>query len=175
MISYIHDPKLRDVYIEIMREVLLSMDRNGQKDWDKYFLGIAEAASKKSRDPSTKVGAVIVRPNKSICSTGFNGFPRKMRDDPELYADRETKYKRIIHGEMNALIFAGEDITGYTLYTWPFPPCDRCALHMAQAGIKRVVAPKPTEEQLSRWKTSFEDAQSYFDEAGVILYLVNGE
>lgn len=135
--------------------------------WDNRFLKLAELISTWSKDPSTKVGAVIVRPDKSIASTGFNGFPQGMSDAESLYNDRETKYSRVIHGEMNALLFAKEPIKGYTLYTWPFLSCDRCAVVMIQAGIKRVVAPMPTPEILARWRDALERTRSYFKEANV--------
>lgn len=93
--------------------------------WDKRFLEMAKMVSSWSKDPSTQVGAVIVRPDKSVCSVGFNGFPQRMDDLPGLYAIREEKYSRIIHAEINALNFANEKMAGYTLYTYPFLTCDR--------------------------------------------------
>lgn len=136
--------------------------------WDLWYLGMAEHASTKSKDPSTKTGAVIVRPDKSICSIGFNGFPQKMPDDPELYANREEKYSRIVHCEMNALIFSrDQSLIGYTLYTYPFISCDRCFVCMAQAGIIRFVAPKATPDQLTRWGDAFEKVRMYATEMDV--------
>ena len=109
--------------------------------WDKYFLLIAEEAAQLSKDPSTKCGAVIVDSMKRILSTGFNGFPRHLDDDPKLYADREVKYRRVVHAEMNAVVFARRELLGCTLYTIPFLPCERCAPIIIQAGIRRIVAP----------------------------------
>lgn len=139
------------------------------ESWDQFFLGLAKYVSQKSKDPSTKVGAVIVRPDKSVCSVGFNGFPQQMPDSPELYANREEKYSRIIHGEVNALRFAREEVRGYTLYTVPFMPCDRCFVQMIQAGITRFVFPKATEDQLVRWGAAFDRVKKYADECGVEL------
>lgn len=138
--------------------------------WDRRYLEMARFVSTWSYDPSTKTGAVIVRPNKSVASVGFNGFPRKMRDDPELYANREEKYSRIIHCEMNAMMYATDiSLEGYTLYTWPFLSCDRCFSHMVQKGIVRFVAPTATEEQLTRWGAAFDVVRSRAKEAGVEL------
>src|SRR4051812_43949974 len=98
--------------------------------WDRRFLQMARLVASWSKDPSTKCGAVIVRPDKTVASVGFNGFPKGTNDDDELYADRETKYSRVVHAEQNALIFAREPLDGYTMYTWPQgfgPTCDRCA------------------------------------------------
>lgn len=138
--------------------------------WDIRFLNMARLISEWSRDPSTKTGAVIVRPNRSVASVGFNGFPQNMPDDPELYANREEKYSRIIHCEMNALMFLrDESVQGYTLYTWPFMSCDRCFVHCAQAGIIRFVAPEATAEQLTRWGTAFDRVRGYAKETGLEL------
>ena len=135
--------------------------------WDIFFLNMAKFVSTKSKDPSTRIGAVIVRPDRSVCSVGFNGFPRGMKDDPALYADREKKYSRIVHCEMNALLLShDEQVKCYTLYTWPFSSCDRCAVHLIQAGIQRFVFPAITTEKSSRWGHSSALAQDYMREAG---------
>lgn len=136
--------------------------------WDIHYLGMAEYVSRPSKDPSTKTGAVIVRPDKSVCSTGFNGFPQNMPDSPELYANREEKYSRVVHCEVNAQIFSRDpDLRGYTLYTWPFASCDRCVVQMLQAGISRFVWPEPDAEKLARWAEAFVRTKRYLDEAGV--------
>lgn len=137
---------------------------------DLHFLRMAQLVSERSKDPSTKTGAVIVAPTGEVVSTGFNGFPRGMPDLPELYADREEKYSRIVHCEMNALIFARRDLTGATLYTWPFMSCDRCAVHMLQAGIRRFVAPKSDNP---RWQAAFARVRKYFAECGAELIEVD--
>jgi len=138
-----------------------------QKKWDLRFIKQAELISTYSKDPSTQTGAVIVRPDKTIASMGFNGFPRNMKDDKELYNDRPTKYQRIIHCEMNAIINSKEDLNGYTLYTWPFLTCDRCAIHVIQTGISEVVAPKCPSDKESRWEEKFKASRDFYKEAGV--------
>jgi dCMP deaminase len=136
-----------------------------QREWDIWYLNMARYVATKSKDPSTQAGAVIVRPDNSLCSIGFNGFPKGMSDDPALYADREKKYSRTVHCEMNAEIFTQERIKGYTLYTWPFSSCDRCAVSMIQAGIKRYVFPEMPPEKASRWDAVMKLAQDYMREA----------
>ncbi len=139
--------------------------------WDVRFLNLAYEIATWSKDPSTKVGAIIVRPDKTISSLGYNGFPRNMSDFTSYLDNREEKYSRIIHGEMNALINAKENVTGFTLYTVPLMPCDRCFVVMAQAGIVRFVAPEPSLEQLSRWGASFDRTIKYAAEMGLELVL----
>jgi len=132
---------------------------------------MAKLVSTWSKDPSTQTGAVIVRPDKRVASVGFNGFPRAMPDAEEHYNNREEKYSRIIHCEMNASMFA-HDVTlkGYTLYTYPFLSCDRCYVHMLANGITRFVAPKCPPELEARWGDAFERVRGYADESqGIII------
>lgn len=136
---------------------------------EKYFLKLAESIASASKDPSTKVGAVIIRPDRSIVSTGYNGFPRQMKDLPDRYNDKEDKLSRIIHAEMNALLFAKEELKECTLYSWPFLTCDRCAVHVIQSGIIRVVAPVCPPELTDRWGKYHQKAKDYYLECGVIV------
>lgn len=142
--------------------------------WDLRFLDMAKLAASWSKDPSTQTGAVITRPNRSVASVGFNGFPQKMPDDPALYANRDEKYSRIVHCEMNAREFANEPLTDYTLYTYPFISCDRCFVHMAQAGIVRFVAPCATPEQLTRWGVAFDRVRGYAKDMGLEIIEIEG-
>lgn len=136
------------------------------KKWDRRFLDLAALVGTWSKDPSTQVGAVIVAPTKQIVSVGFNGFPQGMEDRDEWYANREEKYSRIIHAEINALVFAGKVPEGSTLYTSPLLSCDRCVVQMLQAGIKRFVAPAPSDAALERWGSAFERTRRYILETG---------
>jgi dCMP deaminase len=137
--------------------------------WDERFLRLAAFVAQWSKDPSTKTGAVIVRPNRTVASLGYNGFPRNVYDSPALLADRDEKLARIIHAEMNAVLNAAEPVRGYTLYNWPWMPCGKCAAHMIQAGISRIVAPPPDEERKRRWAQEFTVARGLLAEAGVDL------
>jgi dCMP deaminase len=131
--------------------------------WDLRYLELAMTVSTWSKDPSTQTGAVLVRDHR-VLGLGYNGFPRLMPDLPELYADREEKYSRIVHCEVNALINAAQSVEGSTLYTWPFLSCDRCCVQMLQAGVLRFVAPRPTASQLERWGAAFERTKLYISE-----------
>jgi dCMP deaminase len=139
-------------------------------NWDIRYLQLAKLVSTWSKDPSTKTGAVIVRPDMTVAGIGFNGFPKGMPDSPELYANREEKYSRVVHCEVNAMIFANGSIRGCTLYTWPFLSCDRCGVQMLQAGIIRFVCPEATEDQLTRWGSAFEKVRKYIWESGATSY-----
>jgi dCMP deaminase len=117
--------------------------------WDLRFLRLAKEIASRSKDPSTKVGAVIVGADRHVVSTGYNGFPKGMDDDPRHYDNRETKLERIIHAEMNALIRANG--AGHTIYTWPLASCPRCAVHLIQGGIRRFVSVTQTPKIAERW------------------------
>lgn len=141
--------------------------------WDERFLRAAEEVASWSKDPSTKVGCVIVDPElQRRVGEGFNGFPRFMSDAKELYEDRDVKYSRTLHAELNAVLFS-KKTEGCTAYV-THPPCTNCALILIQSGINRVVCKSPSEDLLSRWRSSLDAARGYFMEAEVEFELVDG-
>jgi dCMP deaminase len=131
--------------------------------WDVRFLELARFVSNWSLDPSTKVGAVISDKHNRVVSIGYNGFPKGIKDDERLN-DRETKYKIIVHGEINAITFANRNLENCTLYTYPFEPCPRCAGIIIQSGIKRIVAPI---NKIDRWENDFKLSRQLFSEANI--------
>ena len=132
--------------------------------WDERFLDLAAHVGSWSKDPSTRVGAVIVRPDRTIASVGYNGFPRGVDD---TYGTRDDKLLRTVHAEMNAILSANEKLTGCTVYVYPLCPCSNCAAAIIQAGITTVVHPlhKPRAE----WEASFMASADMFMQAGVRL------
>ncbi len=136
--------------------------------WDGRFLNLAKHISEWSKDPSTKVGCVVVGIDREIRSTGFNGFPRGIEDSMDRLEDREQKYPLICHAEENAIMHAArigislKDCFAYV--TWP--PCSRCARSLIQAGVNEVVFPSDSEIP-ERWKDDFEIAIGMMEEAGV--------
>ena len=140
-------------------------------NWDKRFLELAEHVAQWSKDPSTKVGAVIVDSKKRVVSLGYNGFPRGVHDCRDNLNNRDQKYKRVIHAEPNAILFAQKDLTDCSIYTWPFQPCSACTTLIIQSCIKRVVAPAASDELRGRWKESMAIAEEMFKEAGVKLII----
>jgi dCMP deaminase len=136
-------------------------------NWDKRFLDLAEHVSSWSKDPSTKVGAVIVNQDKQVLSLGYNGFPRGVEDLEERYKDRPTKYLFVAHAERNALDNAFTDTRGATLYT-TLCPCNECSKSIIQKGIKRVVTNQMLDKDQSV-RLNFEVSLAMFKEAGVDL------
>lgn len=141
--------------------------------WDRRFLEMSYLIGTWSKDPSTQCGAVIVGPDHSVISIGFNGFPKGMKDDLELYVDREVKLSRMIHAEMNAVLHTKDLPKGCTLYTTPILPCDRCVVHMLQAGIRRFVSYKISDSGArERWARSLELTQQYIAELSGEVILI---
>lgn len=144
-------------------------------DWDGYFLNIAEVVRGKSKDPSTKIGAVIVGPENQILSTGFNGFPRGVDETLLVRWERPAKYDYVEHAERNAIYNAarhGIALRGCTLYFVgmgpPTTPCTDCARATIQSGITRVVS-RPFKELPEHWFDNLQRAAIMLDEAGVEL------
>lgn len=138
--------------------------------WDIFYLQMCVFVSGKSKDPSTKVGAVIVRPDRTVASIGFNGFPRGVKDLAERLNNREQKYPRIVHAEMNAILSAREPLLGYSLYVSPISPCATCAGAIIQSGIKKVFAVM-SPSALENWTASAAISNEMFDEAGVFIHV----
>jgi len=143
-------------------------------NWDIRFLELAKHISSWSKDPSTKVGCIIVGSDREIRSTGFNGFPRGIEDSEERLTNREFKYPFICHAEENAIMHAArigvslKDCTAFV--TWP--PCTRCTRSLIQAGVREVVYPSGLEIP-ERWRADFEMGQQMFLEADVKVRDVN--
>ena len=118
--------------------------RENYISWDEYFMGIALLSAKRSKDPSTQVGACIVSDDNKIMSVGYNGFPRGCSDDEypwERSADcsNDTKYPFVCHAELNAILNSGgHNLSGSRIYVALFP-CNECAKAIIQAGIKTIV------------------------------------
>jgi dCMP deaminase len=136
--------------------------------WDRRFLDLAKLVSGWSKDPSTKVAAVIVRPDRTIASIGYNGFPRGVLDHEDRYADRDQKYAMVVHAENNALLNSRESLEGCTLYVTPLPPCTQCAAAIIQRGISRVVIDQKKDVP-ENWKKQFEISSTMFQEAGIAV------
>lgn len=129
---------------------------------------MAKHVAKLSKDPSTKVGAVIFDPKRRLVSAGYNGFARGVKDTPDRLKDRNTKYRLTIHAETNAIMFATGPTDNCTLVA-THPCCSQCAAMVIQAGIKHVVWPKPSKDFMTRWADDYAFTLAQFGEAGVIV------
>lgn len=142
-------------------------------DWNQRFYDLAFNVSTWSKDPNTKVGAVIVNDSKQVLGIGYNGFPRGINDDPELYKDRVKKHSLVVHAERNALDNSFTDVSGATMYVTLFP-CNECAKGLVQKGIRRVVTPRPDPSK-SYIQDEVNHQAAYFllESAGIEIVYIN--
>lgn len=142
------------------------------KDWDEYYARMCVLASQKSEDQSTQCGSVIVTQGNEVISTGYNGFPRGVKDTPERQ-ERPIKYKYFEHGERNAIYNCariGVSTLGCKIYVTGVP-CADCARAIVQSGIIEIIAVTGlhSPEFYERWKESTDFTKAMVEEAGVLL------
>lgn len=111
--------------------------------WDEYFMGVALLSGRRSKDPSTQVGACIVNNQNKIVGAGYNGLPAGCSDEDFPWEKQgdflHTKYPYVCHAELNAILNnIGMDLTGCRIYTALFP-CNECSKAIIQSGIKEVI------------------------------------
>lgn len=140
--------------------------------WNRRFMEVAFLVASWSKDNSTKVGAVVVGPDREIRATGYNGLVRGVDDDKPERMERPTKYDFFEHAERNAIYNAcltGTSLKGCTIFV-TFPPCSDCARAIIQSGIKRVVTNPFEIKDTAKdklWREKFEYSRQMFEEAGV--------
>ena len=142
-------------------------------DWDHYYLEICKVVAQRSKDPNTQIGCVIVGPAHEIRSTGYNSFPRGIRDDLTERLERPAKYLWIEHAERNAIFAAaraGLATAGATLIA-TFHPCADCARAIVQAGIANLHTLAPDFAD-PLWGPAFRCSRAILEEGGVrVIYL----
>lgn len=145
------------------------------KNWDEYFFKIMYLASSKSLDPRTKIGAILVR-DKSIISTGYNGFPKGVKDLEERYNDREQKINFICHAEFNSIVISarfGISTKDSILYTNGIP-CNNCCKSLIQGGISEIVVHKQWPEFTNKnWVESVKISKIMLQESNIPVRIYN--
>lgn len=117
------------------------MNKKWVEDWDQHFMTDAYNKAMKSKDTSTKLGAIIVGPDNEPVTNGYNNFPRGLNDDIVERYERPLKYRFMEHAERNAIYNAarhGASLKGCRLYV-PQRPCTDCARAIIQTGIIEVI------------------------------------
>lgn len=138
------------------------------KSWDRFFIDRCADYALKSKDPSRKIGCVIVNDDNIPIIWGYNGFPMGFPDYEELYNSNE-KYDYVIHAEANAIAFAARtsnSVKDCTLYC-TLHPCSTCAGLIVQAGIKRVVYDKNSFKPEKDDRFGFNKSRYIFDKVGI--------
>ncbi|XP_030571523.1 probable deoxycytidylate deaminase [Drosophila novamexicana] len=133
--------------------------------WDDYFMATALLSSRRSKDPSTQVGACIVDKHKRIVAIGYNGFPRDCSDDVFPWSKDnsnplENKNMYVVHAEANAILNSNStSLDGTRLYTTLFP-CNECTKLIIQSGIREIyyISDKYAEKPIYRASKRMLDA-----------------
>lgn len=130
--------------------------------WDHIFIEMARSIARRSKDPTTQVGSILVSPDRRSVSCGFNGFPIGVPENDERWC-RPNKYLYSCHSEINCILQCPVRPDGWTLYV-TLPVCKDCAKYVIQAGISEVVycgEPKIDSE------LDYQFTANLFKEAGV--------
>ncbi len=139
-------------------------DEGAAVKWHLRFLKLADHVAGWSKDPSTKVGAVIIDKDRRVVGMGYNGFPRGVLDSSERYENRPVKYKMIVHSEANAILNARTSVRDCTMYSTKFP-CSECAKLIIQSEISEIYAPAPKADEV--WTEDSHFSRQMFKEADV--------
>lgn len=134
--------------------------------WDDRFLTLAAHVAQWSKDPSTRVGAVLVGEDIREVALGYNGFPPGIEDSPDRLSDRPTKLRLTLHAERNVLDNARFSCRGSTLYA-THPPCAACALSIVSRGVARVHVSPPSPDFVTRWHSEILHSKDLLREAGI--------
>lgn len=137
-------------------------DWDGRPSWDNYGLELAKAVAIRADCTRRKVGAVLMRPDKTIVATGYNGGPpkgksclkgecprgQKSLEEVPAYTEGETSYDSgpgsciALHAEQNALLRASwDEMLDATLYITD-EPCQGCIRMIVGTHIAKVVWPE---------------------------------
>jgi len=137
-----------------------------------WAIEMAHHVATLSKDPSTKVGAVLFDEKRRIVSAGYNGFARGVADTDERLGNRDVKYRLVLHAEKNAILFATGPTHGCTMVV-THPCCAQCAALIIQAGVAHVMWPQPAAEFEERWRQDLVLTREQFTEAGVSIFEVD--
>lgn len=136
--------------------------------WDEYFMSVALLSSKRSKDPSTQVGACIVNQLNHIVGVGYNGFPTGCDDAVFPWAREgeflDTKYPYVVHAEQNAILNSNATARGSRIYVTLFP-CHECSKYIIQAGITELIYMEDKYENTDSIKAS----KKMLNAAGVLM------
>jgi dCMP deaminase len=147
--------------------------------WHEHFINEAQYKSLKSKDPSTKVGCIIVGPNNEPLISGFNGFAMGVEDDitkvPERY-ERPLKYDYTNHAERNCVDLSARSgicLKNATAYlNWEPIPCPNCCLGLIQAGISKIIGPDRKFAGKGNWDSLYKVSLPMLKEAGIKLLVI---
>lgn len=138
-------------------------------------MAMAKEVASWSKDPNTQVGAVAVGDKGQILSQGYNGFPRGILDHADRLNVRETKYKFVVHAEMNVIYnatYSGVSLDGAKLFVYGLPVCNECCKGIIQVGIKEVYVAQECLDLRPHWFESWQQSLDMFNEVGIKVFAV---
>lgn len=143
----------------------------------KYFRLVKFMANMFSKDPSTKVGALFLKPKSlEILTLGYNGMPRGINERDATRWERPKKYELTEHAERNAIYNSarnGVSLLGSICVVTMFP-CHDCARGIINSGASAVVCENYNEnENHERWRNSWNTSMEMFVEAGIDVILLS--
>lgn len=141
--------------------------------WDEYFVEMARLAATRSKDPNTRIGAVIVGPDNEVISTGYNSFVRGLNDNVPARSERPEKYFWYEHAERNAIYSAarhGVPLKGCRMFLSCWTPCTDCMRAIIQSGIKEIIlGTRDGVSGQSKWVEEARRSKEMADETGVTI------
>lgn len=143
--------------------------------WNERYMAMAKEVAQWSKDPNTKVGAVAVGDHGQILSQGYNGFPRGIFDTEERLNNRETKYKYVVHAEMNVIYNAtynGVSLYDAKLYVYGLPVCNECCKGIIQVGVREVYVAQECVDLRPHWFESWKQSLDMFNEAEIKVFTI---
>ena len=138
--------------------------------WVEYFRNLADQVKLKSKDENTQIGAIIVGKDKEIVSTGYNSFPRGLKDYEKERQERPEKYYWFEHAERNAIYNAariGVSTKGCTMYLSCGVPCSDCARGIINSGITRIFCERGDVTKGKHWEENYDRSWTMLEEAGI--------
>tara|TARA_R100000030_G_C3213790_1_gene114073 strand:- start:251 stop:706 length:456 start_codon:yes stop_codon:yes gene_type:complete len=138
--------------------------------WVEYFRNLAHQVKLKSKDENTQIGAIIVGKDKEIVSTGYNSFPRGLKDYEKERQERPEKYYWFEHAERNAIYNAariGVSTKGCTMYLSCGIPCSDCARGIINSGITRIFCERGDITKGKHWEENYDRSWTMLEEAGI--------
>lgn len=162
-------------FVDRINKIIASPEKGKITKWDARFLDLARSVSKWSKDPNTKVGAVIADEDNRIISLGFNGFPRGVSDSLERLEDKTVKNKMVLHAEHNAISFANMYLSGASIYVYELLPCPMCTANIIQHDISHVIIAGNLHKIYEKQRTEsidFNLSLDLFNEVGITVSII---
>ena len=138
--------------------------------WVEYFRNLPHQVKLKSKDENTQIGAIIVGKDKEIVSTGYNSFPRGLKDYEKERQERPEKYYWFEHTERNFNIqwFSriGVSTKGCTMYLSCGVPF-RLSRGIINSGIIRIFCERGDVTKSKHWEENYDRSWTMLERNGI--------